>query len=63
MTCKSEENYKLLAKADAIWPKAVLTQSGILLGWLVSGPRLSTESRLAILLVVVVIVRLATSME
>jgi len=29
----SEEDYKLLAKeADTIWPKAVLTQSEILLG-------------------------------
>ena len=29
----STEDYRLLAKAaDAIWPKAVLTQSGIVLG-------------------------------
>ncbi|HKU26217.1 MAG TPA: hypothetical protein VJQ54_12160 [Candidatus Sulfotelmatobacter sp.] len=36
-TCKmSEENYRLAKAADAIWPEAVLTQSGVLidLAWI-----------------------------
>ena len=32
----SEENYRLAKAADAIWPEAVLTQSGVLidLAWI-----------------------------